>query len=71
MITMQEEARIIERCRKALRKQGKQLSKKTDRSVITWRPGKGRYRITAAGARGANDYPLSFQDVLQAAGVII
>lgn len=70
MMTKQEEARIIDRCRVSLRKQGLQLKKKIDRSVITWRPGQGRYRITEAGAGGGEDYPLSFQDVLQAAGLV-
>ena len=71
MITMQEEARIIDRCRLSLKKQGLKLSKKKDRSVITWRPGTGHYRITEAGADSSQEYPLSFQDVLHAAGIAI
>lgn len=71
MITMGEEKKIEERCRWALKKQGMRLTKKTDRSVITWRPGAGQYRITAAGEEPCAGYPLSFQDVLHAAGVTI
>lgn len=69
-MTKQEEARIINRCRDALKKQGLKLEKSRKQETIYYHPGTGRYRITEAGAGGSTrDYPLSFHDVLQAAGI--
>ncbi len=70
MLTKQEEARLIERCRYVLRKQGLKLEKTRKQETIYYHPGTGRYRITEAGAGdGAQGFPLTFQDVLHAAGL--